>query len=251
MQDNERRDLPMRRAAPRARRFERLVDRLAVDIVIGTLPAGALLPNETELGRGLRVSRTSYREAVKFLSAKGLIEARPKHGTRVRPRRDWNLLDPDILRWSLKGGPTRMLVRELFELRRAVEPEAARIAARRATGGDIERIEAALEGMERHAPLSTESIEADIAFHEAIFAASGNRVLHCLKDITTATIRWSQTIKRGLEEDEYRRSLREHRGIFEAIRRHDGARAFALAVKLVDDALTSTERAMQAPLETV
>jgi GntR family transcriptional regulator, galactonate operon transcriptional repressor len=242
---------PSRRRAPRARRFDRLVDRLAIDIVVGKLPEGALLPNETELGRGLQVSRTSYREAVKFLTAKGLIEARPKHGTRVRPRRDWNLLDPDILRWSLEGGPTRALVRELFEMRRAVEPDAARLAAKRATRADLMVIEQALLDMERHAPLSGPAIEADIAFHEAIFAAAGNRALLCLKDITTVTIRWSQTIKQGLEEDEYRRSLREHRGIYEAIRDGREARAETLAIKLVDDALTATERAMHVDPELV
>ena len=83
------------------------------------------------------VSRTAYREALKFLTSKGLIEAKPKTGTRVRPRGEWNLLDPDILRWSLQAGPSLDFARDLFELRRTIEPEATRLAALRHSDEDL------------------------------------------------------------------------------------------------------------------
>jgi GntR family transcriptional regulator, galactonate operon transcriptional repressor len=227
------------------RRFNQIVDQIAVGIVSGRYPTGSVLPNESTLERTLPVSRTAYREAIKYLSAKGLIEAKPKSGTRVRPRDDWNLLDPDILRWSLQGGATIEFVRDLFELRRSIEPDAARLAAARRTDVQLAAIEAALILMETLRPMSSASIAADIAFHERIFEATGNRALACLKNIVATTILWSQNVKRSIGVAEYMRSLRDHRRIYEAIAARDGELAAAHSVRLVADALEATELAMR------
>ncbi len=81
------------------RLFGQVAQKLAVAIISGDIGAGALLPNEDDLRADISVSRTAYREAVKILTAKGLVEARPKSGTRAAPRERWNLLDRDVLAW--------------------------------------------------------------------------------------------------------------------------------------------------------
>jgi DNA-binding FadR family transcriptional regulator len=227
------------------RLFNQIVDTIAIGIVSGRFAAGALLPNEDVLGGAITVSRTAHREAIKFLSAKGLIEAKRKSGTRVRPRTDWNLLDPDILRWSLVGGATREFVRDLFELRRTIEPDAVRFAAARRTDTQLQKIEDALIRMETRKAMSSEAIAADIQFHEHIFEASGNQALSCLKGVVATTILWSQNLKRQIGVAEFKRSLRDHRRIYEAIAARDGELAAAHAVLLVADALSSTVDAMQ------
>jgi DNA-binding FadR family transcriptional regulator len=106
---------------------------LGVRIVSGRARPGDILDGEIDASDRLEVSRTAYREAVRILAAKGLVESRPKVGTRVsRPER-WHLLDPDVLSWIFEREPDDRLVNGLFELRRIVEPQAAALAAERRT----------------------------------------------------------------------------------------------------------------------
>lgn len=226
------------------RLFGQVVDRLALGIVTGRYPTGSLLPNESTLGHDIAVSRTAYREAIKFLTAKGLIEAKPKSGTRVRPQSDWNLLDPDILRWSLQGGVTIAFVRDLFELRRCIEPDATRLAAQRRSDAELAAIASALHDMQTLPPLSMASIAADIAFHERIFEASGNRALTCLKSVVATTILWSLRVKKAADNGAFVRSIAEHSRIYEAIAARDGVLAAAHSVALITGALTETEWAL-------
>jgi GntR family transcriptional regulator, galactonate operon transcriptional repressor len=227
------------------RRFDQVVDKLAIGIITGRYPSGEILPNESTLTRDLPISRTAYREAIKYLTAKGLIEAKPKSGTRVRPRGDWNLLDPDILRWSLQSGATIEFARDLFELRRTVEPEATRLAALRRTDGHLVLIEAALRRMETEPPMTPKSVAADLDFHERIFDASGNRALACLKSVVSTTILWSQGVKRLIGTKEFTASLADHRRIYEAIVDRDGELASAQSVLMITAALNATELAMR------
>ena len=106
--------------------FAQMTERLAVAILSGQLPVGALVPNEEGPDGEGAASRTAYREAMRFLAGKGLIEARQRAGTRVAPRESWHMLDPDVLRWSLEAKPDEAFIRDLFELRIMIEPGAAR-----------------------------------------------------------------------------------------------------------------------------
>ncbi len=115
------------------RLFGQVAQKLAVAIITGAVKAGEVLPDEDDLRSDISVSRTAYREAVKVLTAKGLVEARPKSGTRAAPRESWNLLDPDVLAWHFEADPNEKFIRDLFELRRFAEPAAARLAAQRRT----------------------------------------------------------------------------------------------------------------------
>lgn len=221
------------------RLFGQVAQKLAVAIITGRVRAGEVLPNEDDLRSEISVSRTAYREAVKILTAKGLVEARPKSGTRAAPRERWNLLDPDVLSWHFEADPNEKFIRDLFELRRFVEPSAARLAAQRRTSADIARIEAAYRGMTEGAPYAEATIRADMAFHEAIFAAAQNAALQCLASAVIATLQWSLLLKTG-DELAYVESLPDHEHVLLAIIDRDGDLASARMAGLVIDSLNTT-----------
>jgi GntR family transcriptional regulator, galactonate operon transcriptional repressor len=224
--------------------FRQITDRLATQIVAGAHEAGALVPAMDSL-LDATVSRTAYREALKYLAAKGLIEARPKSGTRVAPRSSWNMLDPDVLRWSLAAKPDEPFIVQLFELRRIFEPQVARLAAERRSDEDVIRIERALRGMETERPFSEGNLAADLAFHVAIFDAAGNAPLACLKSVIGTTLVWGMRLQRGGDPAQFAAPLIDHRRVYEAIRGRDGAMAEAMTAVLVMHALTDVLRAFR------
>ncbi len=150
---------------------------LGREIAQGIIPAGAVLPPECDLESRLGVGRGVIREAIKTLSGKGLVSVRPRHGTRVLPRRDWSLLDRDVLNWLVgQENPDRELLLAVQEVRSIIEPAAAALAATRATKTDLLRINAALTAMEASDSQAT-ATAADKAFHLAILDATHNPVL--------------------------------------------------------------------------
>src|SRR5579871_540558 len=159
-----------------AQRFERnihtsLAGRLGREIVAGLHPPGSLLPNAADMCARFSVSRTALREAYSVLAAKAMIVARPKIGTRVRPKSDWNMLDPEVLEWHLQTVPTEDLIANLYVLRQIIEPAAAALAASGPSGETIDRIAAAYADMERFKDGSGDLIAADLQFHLAILEA--------------------------------------------------------------------------------
>src|SRR5581483_6751937 len=153
-----------------------VVHDIGVRIVSGELKPGDSLPMEDGLAGGADVSRTVVREAIKVLAAKRLVESRPKTGTRVRPRSDWNLLDPDVLAWQLEAGPTREFLEHALELRRMIEPGAARLAAERATDDEITALEEAHAAMTEANDLDA-WIAPDVLFHSIVLRAARNELL--------------------------------------------------------------------------
>ena len=165
-------------AVPRKRnRFAHAVEVLGSRILCGDLKPGEILPNEAELGRELGASRTVVLESVKSLAAKGLLEPRTRTGTRVLEPIHWNLLDLDVLGWRYAAMPRGQFFRELFEIRRMIEPAAAALAAERATSTDFTALEQAYRAMEAVDSGSDAAIEADLRFHRAILAGSHNDLL--------------------------------------------------------------------------
>src|SRR5262249_56719815 len=126
---------------PRERLHDKVTREIALGILRGTIGRGdSGLSTEGDLCRHLNVSRTILREAVKVLAAKGLIEVRPRTGVRVRPRQEWNLVDPDLLGWICEAGVDDLFVWDLCEVRAIVEPAAAELAASRASAAEIEEL---------------------------------------------------------------------------------------------------------------
>ena len=174
----------------------RLVEQIGRRILGGELAPGAMLPREAELVQELGISRTAVREAIKVLAAKGLVESRQKLGMRVRPERAWNLLDPDVLAWQAASGPSPELTAHLVELRRMIEPAAARLAATRRSAEQLQALASALADMTAAVDDPLAYYRADLAFHRAVFAASGNPFVDRLGAIVSAVLEVSFRLQR-------------------------------------------------------
>lgn len=162
-------------------RINTVLTTLGREIAQGIIPVGAVLPPEYDLESRLGVGRGVVREAIKTLSGKGLVSVRPRHGTRVLPRRDWSLLDRDVLNWLVgQENPDRELLLAVQEVRSIIEPAAAALAAARATKEDLLRINAALAAMDASDSQAT-ATAADKAFHLAILDATHNPVLQAFR----------------------------------------------------------------------
>ncbi|WP_439569590.1 FadR/GntR family transcriptional regulator [Sphingopyxis sp.] len=167
-----------------------MLDAIGRAIVIGDYD-GSVFPTEAELAKQHGVSRSVTREAVKMLTAKGLLSARPRQGTIVQPTTSWNLFDTDVLRWLLERQFSIDLLRQFNELRVAIEPEAAALAARVATADDIERISAGLARMEKAERGDDDPLESDIAFHIAVLRASRNPFYAQFREVVSTALRTS------------------------------------------------------------
>ncbi|HRK24293.1 MAG TPA: FadR/GntR family transcriptional regulator [Beijerinckiaceae bacterium] len=222
--------------------FSQVAEHIALLIVSGSVAVGDLIPNETTISGPLSVSRSVYREAVKFLSAKGLVESRPKSGTRAAPATAWNLLDPDVLRWTFQAGASDQFIRDLYELRIMIEPGAARMAAERRTPAQAAAIRDAYETMASTEPYSTENIRADVLFHDLLLDACGNGAFRCLRSVVMTTLMWSLALQKGTPRQDYAPALGDHARVCQAIETQDGARAEAVMRLLVHDALDDTLR---------
>jgi DNA-binding FadR family transcriptional regulator len=167
-----------------------LLDSIGRAIVTGQF-GSAVFPTEAELAKQHGVSRSVTREAVKMLTAKGLLSARPRQGTIVQPTSSWNLFDADVLRWMLERQLSIDLLRQFNELRVAVEPEAASLAARVAGEDDIRRIDEGLCRMQAAECGFDDPLEADIAFHVAVLRASKNPFYIQLREVVSTALRTS------------------------------------------------------------
>jgi DNA-binding FadR family transcriptional regulator len=232
---------------PRRRIHGRIADELGIAIVTGQHPPGTTLPNEVEASVKLRVSRTAYREAVRILAAKGLVESRPKAGTRVSPRSRWSLLDPDVLAWVFGSGsePSESFIRALFELREIVEPQAAALAAQRRSADQLARMSYALEEMSKHGLSTAEGRAADQVFHEEILKAAGNELLTTLTTSIGAAVRWT-TIYKQRRTRLPRDPIPDHRRLYAAIAEADAVRATDAARELIQLAHQDTRRSLEA-----
>jgi DNA-binding FadR family transcriptional regulator len=214
----------------------RIVHTLGRRILRGEIRPGDAL----QAGTAMSASRTALREAIKVLTAKGLVEAKPKIGTRVSPREAWNLLDPDVMAWQHDGVQGKAFLRKLTEVRAVIEPQAAAFAAERADDEAIAALGAAFADMaaalNRPAGPSVEAfVEADMRFHLTILRACGNDLLeHMTRMVYSALVVSFSTTSRL--PGSARRSLPKHRAILRAIRAHQPAQAHAAMRSLVDDA---------------
>jgi DNA-binding FadR family transcriptional regulator len=210
-----------------------VVQVLGQRIVGGQLKPGEILPPEATMAEDMDVSRTSLREAMKVLSAKGLVEARPKVGTRVRDARFWNQLDADVLAWRCSSMPTMDFVQKLSEMREIIEPAAAASAARHRSAAQLKLMQEAFDAMDA-APDPESWTSADLDFHEAILAATGNELLISLFSvIETALSSYFSMSARTTTNFKY--SLPQHRTVLQAIRDKDPDGAHKAMLKVIAD----------------
>jgi DNA-binding FadR family transcriptional regulator len=175
-------------AYPDQARHGQVVHALGARIVRGDLAPGAAVPTEDELVGQFDVGRSALREGVKVLAGKGLLESRTSAGTRVRPRESWNLLDPDVLRWRYAPSASADDIRALADLRVALEPGAAQLAAESASTAQRRSVTAAMADLWATVDDPDAFIEADLAFHRAVFAAANNDLLLYIHDVVSIAL---------------------------------------------------------------
>jgi DNA-binding FadR family transcriptional regulator len=222
---------------------ERIPGKIAADlgarIVQGRSKPGTILDGEVEASDRRKVSRSAYREAIRILTAKGLVSSRPKAGTRVNEQSEWHLLDPDVLNWMFAHEPPAELLSNLFELRKLMEPEAAALAAERRSLEQLNRMGMALEVMGRETLHTVEGRQADNVFHAVLLASTGNPFLVSLSGSVTAAVAWSTMFKERTERLK-RDAVPDHVRVYEAIAARNPAAARAAMIALIDLAYTDT-----------
>lgn len=216
---------------------QQLTYELGRAIVQGKYKIDAAFPTEAELSAQFNISRSVTREAVKMLTAKGLISSRPRKGIRVQPTHSWNMFDADVLNWTLSAKPSLQLLKEFTQLRAAIEPEAVALAARSASKDQIEAIANALSRMDLAEQGEEDPLDADIEFHTRLLEASNNRFFIQFCDFIRTALRISIACTNQLKAARAA-SASDHRRIYECIRRGDAGSGRECMRSLLDEAIS-------------
>src|SRR5215472_10819075 len=222
---------------------EQVVRQIGLSIMRNEFKPGDALLSEPELSLQFKVSRPVLREALKMLGAKGLIESRPKTGTRVRPRADWNLIDPDVISWQYEVGFDRSFLQAVCEIRLMFEPMTAKYAATRATAEEVvwiedwcQRLQDAVDSIELYIP-------ADFQFHTAICSAAHNELLQKIMATLDTPLRVSRVITSQLPGAN-QNAMPLHWAITKAIRNRDEQAAEVAMQKLIILTTEDIQRAL-------
>lgn len=214
------------------------VEILASRILSNEYPEGATL-DLTRLREELDVSLTALREALKVLTAKGMIDARQKRGTFVQPRASWNMLDADVMRWQMSVAADPALFDQLTEVRAVVEPAAARMAAERATSSDLSALTAALDAMAAATDVDA-AVDADIAFHRVLLTATHNDFLSQIAAIIAIGLAERDKFVHHTNPSD---PVPSHRAVLDAVVAHDPIGAEEAMRALVDQSITDLKNA--------
>jgi GntR family transcriptional regulator, galactonate operon transcriptional repressor len=215
-------------------RHQEAVDQIANWIVGGRFSAGTVLPREEDIGGELRVSRTVVREAMRTLVAKGMVEVRRRHGTRVTPIDSWSLFDPQVVDWRMTRGLTREFIEDLIRFRLGIEPYAAGLAAAN-PDFPVHRLNDAFARMSTAVDGIGSYHEADLDFHETIILGANNQFLRQLVPLMTNTLRASFSLS-VISLETARGSLPMHRAVADAIIFGDSEGARRALTTLIEEA---------------
>jgi len=205
---------------------------IGIDIIVGRYPEGTPLPRDAELTAMFTVSRTVLRESVKTLSAKGLLNAKAGVGTRVRERSAWNMFDVDVLGWHLEAGIDKRFLRDLADIRLAVEPRAAALAAERREDDAIAILRESIARMRSFASDTIEFADADLRLHLDVATISANPFMRSIGAVIEAALRASFRLSAPTEESERERTIVAHERIVDGIAERD-AEAASVAMREV------------------
>lgn len=226
--------IPARRAHSNHAEVARTI---GIDIIAGRYSEGAKLPGDAELTLIFGVSRPVLRESVKTLVAKGLLSTKARVGTVVRERATWNMFDPDVLAWHLDAGINKQFLRDLAEIRLAVEPRAAALAAERRTAEDLEVMRRSVARMGDEPGASSGFAEADLALHVAVASASGNPFMRSIGAVIEAALRASFVLSAPVDAREHGIAVAAHERIVEAIADKDAEAAAAAMMNVIFNGL--------------
>jgi len=211
-----------------------MLDTLGKAIVTGRYETRPF-PTEAEIAKAHGVSRSVTREAVKMLTAKGLVSARPRQGTLVQPAGNWNLFDTDVLRWLLERKFSVELLRQFNQLRIAIEPEAAALAAQLHADADIAAIRAGLDRMRAAEDGRGDPLDADIAFHVAILRASHNPFYAQFQMVVATALRTSIRFTNRIKGRSA--NVADHEAVADAIAARDADAARTAMRRIIGDVL--------------
>jgi DNA-binding FadR family transcriptional regulator len=222
-----------------------VVDQLGRDIVVGEYGEANPFRGEAELAAKIGVGRSVLREAVKILGAKGLLTGRPRHGTWVQSEEHWNLLDPDVLRWLLERKFSLQRLMQFTEVRLAVEPIAASLAASNPDPGALQPIEKAIRRMEAAESGDDDPLDSDIAFHVSILRASGNPFFLTLQDLVSSALKTSIRLTNQMKGVQLA-DVALHRSVFDAIEARNSKLARSRMEALIMSAIDLIKQTMEA-----
>lgn len=236
-------DMPVVKQALSRNLSEQVAEQIGTRILNGTYLPGRTLPEEPSLCTEFGVSRTVIREAVRMLVSKGMLEVRPRIGTRVLEPRDWQLLDRAVLQWQQGIKIDGQQLTDLIELRRSVEPNAASFAAERRSDADLQSIGYALGKMELTVGMNDEYAVADAHFHIAILRAAKNRYFDALESAIFTGLLLSIRVTNP-DEVRNRKSLPLHKDIADAISARDSVAAHQAMKLHLDDSSKRLKRTL-------
>jgi GntR family galactonate operon transcriptional repressor len=235
-----------RKPSDRKSMHARIVQDIGLQIVSGRFKPDDKLPAEALLCEEYAVSRPVLREATRVLVAKGLVYSRPRVGTVVKARREWHLLDPDVLHWLMQSSPQNEFFALLTSVRAIIEPAAAALAAQHASMEEIAGIGEAYARMEA-APDHAALLQPDLDFHSRIADATHNDLLAHLCNMLSLALR------EALKHSNQRPNLHElamprHRAILTAIENRDALAARQATLVQLDDARHALSQVLNASL---
>jgi DNA-binding FadR family transcriptional regulator len=210
-------------------------------IIKGALPSGEAIGNESALMREHGVSRTALREAIRTLAGKGLLEARPRTGTRVLPQERWNLLDPDVLGWIFAEPFSPTLMRDLHEVRSIIEPAAAALAASRAKEDELSLMRDCCDRMDTAGDDVGAFTRADLEFHTTLLGATQNQFIRTFASgIQASLLAFFRAT--GQDPQAFASGRPRHRRLLEALQRRDPEAARAAALDVLNGASEIIEK---------
>jgi DNA-binding FadR family transcriptional regulator len=220
-----------------------IVQSLGKAIALGEHPQGEPLKAEALLCESFEASRTVLREAVKMLTAKGMLDARPRRGTIVLPESQWNLSDPDILNWMLERKGSLPIIAEFVDMRLAIEPAATGLAALNLNNASRQTLNLAIARMEAAANGEDDHLDADIAFHVGILEASNNRFFWNMRHTIEVALRFSIRMTNRFKGVD-RASVDDHRHVLNFILAGDQQGAENAMRALLNEAKTLINNAL-------
>ncbi|PJM78125.1 FadR/GntR family transcriptional regulator [Bifidobacterium felsineum] len=214
---------------------DRLLDEWGMAVVSGEVATGERLP-EPNMDGDAAPSRTVTREVTRVLESMGLVSVKRKAGATANPIEQWNILDPQVIQWRLRGPHRISALHELSQLRAAVEPVAARLSASHATAEHWATLTRAAIEMVAHSDHADEAeyLEADILFHRTLLEASGNLMFAALGDVIASTLT-GRTQHELMPKVADQTALGWHTEVAALIRKGDGAAAEATMRQIVDE----------------
>lgn len=223
-----------------------LVERVGAAIVQGEHPAGTRLLT-ADLAESSGASRSAAREAVRVLESLGLVQVRRKAGIEVLPVEHWNVYAPEVITWRLDGPDRDRQLHELGELRGAVEPLAARLAAANATDAQREALVAAALAMARNEQRADDAdyLAADVRFHRTLLRASGNPMLGMLGDVVQSVLE-GRTRLALMPQAANPQAVRWHRDVAFAVAGGDAEAAFEAMSRIVGESDAAIGEAAEA-----